>query len=176
MRGLKYWASGVDNFSQNNRITGVTYKLKGFEELSKLLDELPETVQDAVLGDATRVAARDLLPSIRAAAPVHEGKQSQASQRYGTLRENIRAEFLRWTRSRKGIKGWRIVTGDAFWGNFLEFGTRFIPAQRGGGFTNLKWFERAVEENSQRTLAKLTTGILEGINKQANKLIKKYKI
>ena len=174
MRVLNFWLNTVVNYSTNSRITGAIYSLHGFDELDKLLKELPEKVQDAVLKDATRVAARDLLPSIRAAAPDHTGKQSKASQTYGTLKSNIRVEFLRWTRSRRGIKGWRVVTGDAFWGNFLEFGTRFIPCRRGGGFARLGWFKEAVEANGERTLVKLSEGLLAGIEKEANKLIKKY--
>lgn len=165
------------DYVQNNRIKPVTYELKGFKEVSALLEDLPDQMQNTVLKEATKKVAKELLPSIRDAAPVHEGKQSKASARYGTLRQNLRVEFLRWTRNKNGIKGWRVVTGDAFWGNFLEFGTRFIPSSRSQTpWNGLGWFKKGVDENSERSISNLQIYLLDGIDKTCQKLMKKLKI
>lgn len=102
-------------------------KVSGFKEFSALLKELPRNVENRVLQDATNKAMRAALPQMKAAAPVHKEDRSSASKQYGTLKQNIRVSRLK--RVRKGQKGTRIHTGNAFWGFIYEMGSRYQPAR-----------------------------------------------
>lgn len=76
-----------------------------------------------------------ILPARRAiynAAPIgpddrnQDTKSGKIKLKYGKLRENIKKRKAR-NYSDKSKSAY-ISTGDAFWGFFLEFGTRYIPA------------------------------------------------
>lgn len=136
-----------------------SHKLEGFNEFDKLLKELPRSVENKVLQNATLKAMRSALPDVKAAAPRHTGEQSDASKKYGTLRKNIRVIRLR--RVAKGQKGARIDTGNAFWGFILELGSRFIPA--------MPWFAPAVRKSNGKILDTLGKEIGLGIEREAAK-------
>lgn len=135
-------------------------KVGGFEDAHKLLKELPVRVQRNVLQTATRDTLKEVaLKPIKAAAPRHDGKRSQKSKQYGTLFANIRVAKLR--RVRKGEKGARISTGNAFWGFIYEKGSRHQAAR--------PWFApkfRMLEGNMIKTLAdKIGLGIEKEVEK-----------
>jgi HK97 gp10 family phage protein len=138
-------------------------KLQGFEQLSRVLEDLPVNVEKRVLQNATTSAIREAAKEIRKSAPSSEqNQQSEASKEYGKLKRNIKVMRLR--RNEKGARSARVHTGRAFWGYFLEMGTRYIPAR--------PWFAPAFERSQENILKKLAERLKEGIYKEVNKLKK----
>lgn len=136
----------------------VTGHVKGFEEFDKLLRELPQNVENKVLQTATRKAARSVVPLIKAAAPTHTDERSKASKEYGTLKSNIRTSN---TRGKKGQRGTRIHTGNAFWGYIYEMGSRFQAAR--------PWFAPAFSKAQGTMIKTLGDEIGKGIEREAEK-------
>ena len=135
-------------------------KTEGFEELDKALGELPEKVAKRTLQRAVLKSMRDVRGEMSAAAPVSE-TQTNMSLKYGRLRDNIKADKAR--NKKKSAKSAFISTGDAFWGNFVEYGTKYIPAK--------PWFVPKFEQLSGRIL-----DILKGILKtEIEKIFKRLK-
>lgn len=134
-------------------------KVSGFDELDKLLKQLPRNVERRVLQKGTTAAMRSILPDMKAAAPRHDGERSPASKKYGTLLSNIRAARLR--RVRKGEKGTRISTGNAFWGFIYEKGSRYQPAR--------PWFAPTFRRLQSKLIKVLGTEIGKGIEQEAAK-------
>lgn len=103
-------------------------EVKGFREFDRLLKELPRTVENKILREATRDTLKEVvLQPMKDNAPRHDGDRSPASKEYGTLRSNIRVASMK--KKRKGVQGAAIHTGRAFWGYILEKGSRYIPAK-----------------------------------------------
>lgn len=139
--------------------------VSGFKEAEAVLKRLPQRVENRVLQAATMAGARVIRKGVKADAPRGDkGKQSAASKKYKRLSQNIKAQPLKSLRKKKGIRGARITTGNAFWGMFLEFGTRHIAAR--------PWFRPAVSRAQQAAVAKLKTAIGVGVNREAAKLAK----
>lgn len=136
------------------------HRLSGFEEADKVFKQLPLVVSDRVLRDATLSGARVWRQAIKANAPTHTGEQSPMSKQYGTIRRNLRAFSLR--RLKRAQKGARVDTGDAFWGWFLERGTRHIAAK--------PWFLPAAKAALDAVLNKMSQRISERLPKEAEKL------
>jgi len=137
------------------RVSGV----RGLAEAQRALKQLPEKLQGRVMIAAVRNAASLLRTEIRKAAPRGQ-TQSDASKRYGRLRQNVR--LVRLKRVPKGSAAFRVNTGNAFWGVFYEFGTSRQPAR--------PWFRPAIETASDAALDRLRVRLAEGIAKEAEKL------
>ncbi len=137
----------------------------GFAEADKILRELGPQVENRVLQSATSAGARVMAKSVRANAPKGSGKQSVASQKYGRLSKNIKTAVLRIAKA-KGRRGARVSTGDAFWGQFLEFGTRHLSAR--------PWFRPAIEQSKDAAIDKLREFLGRGIEREATKLARKH--
>ena len=100
---------------------------KGFAEFDRLLKELPRTVENKVLREATRDTLKEVvLMGMKESAPRHADERSPASKKYGTLKSNIRVASVK--KKRKNVQGAAIHTGRAFWGFILEKGSRYIAA------------------------------------------------
>lgn len=111
------------------------FDLRGFDELEKALKALGPQVGTKEGQKAVMKGARHIAKNIRAAAPVGDADTSRTYSTatgtvkvdYGHLKRNIRVQ-------RKRKKGANTVagilgTGAAFWGKFLEFGTRKMAAR-----------------------------------------------
>ena len=142
-------------------VARITRNIHGFRELDLLLQKLPQRIENKVLQASTTAGARAMAKEVKAAAPVGAGKQSPASKQYKRLKQNIKVAPLRIARQ-KGRRGSRIYTGNAFWGMFLEFGTRFIAAR--------PWFRPAIERSQGAGIKELREGIARGIDREARKL------
>lgn len=142
----------------------VKFETKGFKELDDALGKLPNNIQKRVLQNAANAGMRVIRKSIIAQAPQNAGVQSPASERYGTLKENISKARKARVRE-KQRKSSYVSSGDAFWGYFLEKGTRYIPATR--------WFSRAVESAKDAALEKVRKSLGKGIDREFKKLAKK---
>ena len=135
--------------------------IHGFKELDRLLQQLPHKVENRVLQAATQAGARVIGKEVRANAPVGSGKRSPASSEYGRLSKNIKVQALKSVRA-KGRRGSRIFTGKAFWGMFLEFGTRHIAAR--------PWFRPAIDRAVPSAIKKLQVALGRGIEREAKKM------
>lgn len=148
----------------------VDFQSDGFKELEAILGSLPEKIENRVLQGATRKALGSIKGDIVAAAPKSTGGVSRSnleglsersinSRTYGQLHRNIKLENKR--RKRKGSRGAAITTGDAFWGNFLEKGTRYIAATF--------WFSAAVRLGAGKVFAELQRELARGIDRELKK-------
>lgn len=136
----------------------ITGKLEGFEKFDRALTSMPARTEHKVLQKATTDALKPMLSALKAAAPRHVGKQSAASEIYGTIVQNLKLRVVKV--KRKGERGASIKTGDAFWSFFLERGTRYISAK--------PWFSPTVSSNTQETFTLLGDKLGEGIEKVWN--------
>lgn len=135
----------------------------GMKELSKALKELPIRVESRLLQNSINYASKAILPDIIAAAPRNDGINiSQQSKRFGSLHSNIKIEKRR--SRRKTIKFSSITIGNAFWGFFLEFGTRFMAAK--------PWFVPAFEKSISKGLSTIKATLEKKIEKEFEKLAK----
>lgn len=124
---------------------GARFDIGGFEELEKALADLAPKVGTKAGQTATRKAGQFVARKVRAAAPMGDADTSRTYRTaggtvtvdYGHLKRNIRVQKRRKV-GRKEV-GTIIGTGNAFWGRFLEFGTRKMAAR--------PWFGPAVRAN-----------------------------
>lgn len=138
--------------------------VSGFREADRLLRELGPTVENRVLQSATMAGARVLAKSVKANAPKGTLKQSPSSKKYGRLTNNIKTQVLRIAK-KKGRRGARVSTGNAFWSQFLEFGTRRMSAR--------PFFRPAIDQALDPALVKLREFLGRGIEREAAKLARK---
>ncbi len=146
----------------------VGIETQGFKELERILAGLPVAVENRVLQSATRGAMQLAKPALVAAAPKSTTEKGLAgmevrsinSRSYGQLHRNLKVENKR--RKRQGARGAALTTGDAFWGNFLEKGTRYIDATF--------WFSNAFRRVNAMVLEELRKRISSGIDKEIKKL------
>jgi len=133
----------------------------GFKNFTKMLQELPTNVQKKVLQQAVNAAIKEGSSKVKAAAPKSDpDHRSAASREYGHLKSNIEVRTVK--RPRPAQKGARIDTGDAFWGNFYELGTRYQAAK--------PWFGPAFQSAVSSMLTMLSDKLASGIEKEAQKL------
>ena len=137
--------------------------INGFAEAEKLLKQLPQNVENRVLQAATTAGARQMQKAVKANAPIGTAEQSPSSKQYKRLSQNIKVQTLKSARQ-KGRRGARVFTGNAFWGMFLEFGTRFISAR--------PWFRPAIVQSQGSAVAKLKDTLGKGIEREAKKLFR----
>jgi len=141
----------------------VRYKIEteGFKELDKALGELPDKIASRTLQRAVSKSMKTVQADFISAAPRSE-IQSQYSKQYGRLSENIKTGRAK--NKDKSAKSAFISTGNAFWGNFVEFGTKYMPAQ--------PWFVPKFEQLSNRVLDILSKTLKEEIEKSFKRLRK----
>jgi HK97 gp10 family phage protein len=125
-------------------------KVEGVSELKAAFEQLGVEVSTRIGVRANREAARLLQSELIQAAP-YDPREKKRAKNYGHLRDNIR---IRRQRA-------RVTTGNAFWGNFLEFGTVRMPAQ--------PWFRPIVESLRELLLGKQIGGLRDGIEREAKK-------
>lgn len=138
----------------------IQFEATGFKELNALLTTLTSKIENKVLASATRSAISKAKPDIVAAAPRSTGERSDASMNYGQLYSNIKVRAKR--RKSRGSRGAVITTLPAFWGNFIELGTRYIAAK--------PWFLPAFKSAQEKMLNELRIKLAAGIEREAKKL------
>jgi HK97 gp10 family phage protein len=133
-------------------------KVEGVSELKAAFEQLGVEVSTRIGVRANREAARLLQSELIQAAP-YDPREKKRAKNYGHLRDNIR---IRRQRARnQGHITMNVTTGNAFWGNFLEFGTVRMPAQ--------PWFRPIVESLRELLLGKQIGGLRDGIEREAKK-------
>lgn len=138
-------------------MTSFKIKTSGFNELDRLLSELPQRVENRVLQKAVTGALREEKKNFQSAAPRDEDGQSAASKLYGRGYKNIKISRIK--RLKKGMRGARITTGNAFWLLIYELGSKYQPAR--------PWFAPTFRGAAERIIASLSRKIGEGITKEA---------
>jgi HK97 gp10 family phage protein len=106
--------------------------VKGLKELDDLLKSLPEEIQRKALASANLAGAQVLREEARSRAPVRSeggpmkvGKNASKARLPGFLRASIKAWRIKG--SGKGSVTHGVgARGMAFYGKFLEFGTKYI--------------------------------------------------
>ena len=111
-------------------------RIDGLKELEKALLQLPKALHGKVLGAAVREGAKEIQGEAKVKAPVsagahHVGKKGRksyiASVKPGHLKRNIK---IRLAKSAKGeAKGYVYVSFKAFYGKFVEYGTKKMSAK-----------------------------------------------
>jgi HK97 gp10 family phage protein len=99
-------------------------KLKGFAELEKALNELPEKIERNIVRSALRQAAKVIEAEAKRQVPVRSGK----------LRDSIRVRFkLKNGRPMATVIAGGTKKGQPFYAHFVEFGAaaHVIKAKRG---------------------------------------------
>lgn len=99
----------------------------GLSQMNKVLQEFAPNIQRRVLQNAVSAGGRVSMNAIKAKAPRHEGPQSPASKKYGTVVKNLSMRAM--SKLRTTARGVRIWTKDAFWAQFYELGTSRQPAR-----------------------------------------------
>jgi len=133
--------------------------IKGFDEVKKLLDQLPDKVSRRIAQSAVTSAARVVQKEVKKAAP-RGTEPSNASRKYGRLRDNIRVIRLRFVKD--GQVAARVDTGSAFWALFIEFGTRYIAAK--------PWFSPAFNNAAGAAFDKMRDTLARRLEKETEKM------
>ena len=136
----------------------VKANITGLGELKKKFQELPLKVENQILQKATTASLMKIKPEMIEAAPAHMDEQSPASKIYGPIKKNIRVIKLK--NLRRGQKGARLDTGNAFWAFFYEKGTRHQPAR--------PWFLPRFTALIDNVVDTVSDQITEGIEKMTS--------
>lgn len=155
--------------------SGRLMQMTGFKELNDVLKQLPkELAQQAVRG-ALRKAAVPILEEARRLAPFgHEAKGRVRVRRtkggkvrianYGKLRGELKIISLPNKNAQAGTSV-AISVGKAYWGMFLEFGTRHMSKR--------PFLRPALEMKAEQALAVLRNELAANIVKIAERLARR---
>lgn len=159
----------TSRFSSMAEGTG-SVRIHGAKEMEQVLRQLPDYIARKVVLSALRKSAEPILDEARILAPV--GKESKGRVRlrqsrrgvvisnYGKLKLNLKIIDI--TKYREYSASVAITVSKAFWGMFLEFGTRHQNAQ--------PFMRPAFEAKKMVALNRLGTFLGEEIEKAATKL------
>lgn len=135
------------------------FEVKGFKELNDKLLSLSDDLNRKVLQKAVSSVLREFARELKTIAPTHEaGNISQYSKQYGSLKKNIRAGKAK---AKKTGKGAFVGTGNAFWGFFLEHGTRKMAAK--------PWFKPLWDSKINKMLEAVKEKIRIGLENEEKK-------
>jgi HK97 gp10 family phage protein len=147
-----------------------TVRISGAKEMEALLLKLPDYLAKQVVTAALKKAAEPILEEARSLAPVGQESKGRVRLRqtrkgvtisnYGKLKLNLRISDISKYRPHDATVA--VTIGKAFWGMFLEFGTRHQNAQ--------PFMRPAFESKKMIALNRLGTFLGEGIEKAAQKL------
>ena len=146
--------------------------ITGAREMEAVLRQLPDYIAKNVLNKALRQAAEPILDEARALAPVGQESKGRVRLRtskrgkvsisnYGKLKLNLRIATV--PANRTPHSATVVVTvGKAFWGMFVEFGTRLMSAK--------PFLRPAFEAKKMESLNRLGKSLGDEIEKAAKKL------
>jgi len=101
--------------------SAITFDVKGLKELDTQLRQLDGKVATRIGRKAVRDPANLLRTVLSLTAPYRTGRRLKGGQDWGHLRDNLKVVSVK--ARKRGLILYRVSTGDAFWGNFLELGT-----------------------------------------------------
>lgn len=143
-------------------------KLTGFKEFQALLQKLPGKIAEKVVAQAAFAGAKVIRDDAKQRAPLgtvphyrsFKGKRGALVQP-GNLRREIRARKAK--REKWGEVRYKVgMTGRAFYGRFLEFGTRKMAAR--------PWLRPAFDNNTNLAIEAQRLAFRRGIEREALKL------
>jgi HK97 gp10 family phage protein len=148
------------------------FGIGGVDDLKRTLAALNTESATKAGTVATREGAKIVKEAFIAAAPVgtegtirtrttKRGKKVKSD--YGRLRDNIVIRKIRGTNQHQ-IK-FAVGVGDAFWGMFLEFGTRFMAAR--------PWMRPAFDAAAARVIDQIGALLGKGIEREGKRLFRK---
>lgn len=150
-------------------------KLEGAKELDAALAALDREVATKLGAKAVRTSASELHGALVEAAPylpgdrVKQWKRSNgtvAQANYGHLRDNLKVRKVPKSKLRKPhFILYQVSTGNAFWGNFLEFGTRYILPR--------PWMKPVFDRLKGKLLEIMTDTLRLGIDRVAKRAARK---
>jgi HK97 gp10 family phage protein len=132
-------------------------KVEGAKALEDALKLLPERTRGKLLTGAVRAGANLVKKEIKARAPVG-AEATKNNRKYGHLRDNI---IVAMDKTRSAVT-YSVGVGRAFWGRFLEFGTRFMAAR--------PFMRPAFEASRDAAVRKMGDILGKGIEREAAKL------
>ena len=132
--------------------------ITGAKELDRVLKLLPKRLAERELISAARAGANVIRKEARARAP-RGSDPSAASERFGSLRSNIRTTRVKKTGFSVEMA---IHNGRAYWGRMLEFGTKHISPQA--------WMTPAFDTSAGSALNKVGERLGKGLEKTAKEL------
>lgn len=147
-------------------------RITGAREMAAVLLQLPHYIAKQALTKALREAAEPILDEARALAPVGQEAKGRVRLRrtkrgkvtisnYGKLKLSLRIANV--PANQTPHSATVVVTvGKAFWGLFVEFGTRFMAAR--------PFMRPAFESKKMEALNRLGESLGEQIEKAAKKL------
>jgi HK97 gp10 family phage protein len=139
--------------------SALSLDLEGGPELERALLALGKKVATRIGRKAVRDPTRFLQAEMTLVAPYLEGARPGRSGQYGHLRDNLKVVSVR--SKAPGLLLYRVTTGNAFWGNFLEFGTVNIAAQ--------PWMRPTVDRNTSRIITMQIQVLKTGIEQEAKR-------
>lgn len=134
----------------------------GFKEIEKVLKALPGRLAEAELTKATRAGANVIRKEARARAP-RGGVSSEMSKKFGPLHKKIRSARVK--KTRRSVE-FVVNEGSAFYGGFLEFGTRHISPR--------PWLTPAFDVSAQAAIVKVGERLGKGVEKLTTELAGKF--
>lgn len=137
-------------------------QVQGFAEFERLLKALPKRLAERELVNGVRAGARVIVKEAKARAP-RGGVPSEMSQKFGPLHAKIRARRVK--KSKLSVE-FAIDAGSAFYGAFLEFGTKNIAPR--------PWLTPAFDVSKDAAVRKLGERLGRGISKVAAELAGKF--
>lgn len=136
-----------------------TVGLKGLEETVRGFQNLGEASKKRIVRNASRAGATEMQKALKGAAPVGDVR-SKASEEHGRLSKNIKVEQLK--AGGEFLPYYLVTTGKAFWGWFLDMGTKHIRP----GY----WFRNCVEITRPAILKKMVEGIRNSLVREIEKM------
>lgn len=134
----------------------------GFKEIEQVLKALPGRLAERELTNATRAGANVIRKEARARAP-RGGVSSAMSKKFGPLHKKIRSRRVK--KTRRSVE-FVINEGSAFYGKFLEFGTKNIAPQ--------PWITPAFDTKASAAVQKVFERLAKGVEKTTTELAGKF--
>ena len=141
----------------------ISIDLAGLKEFETALLGMDKAVAGRIGRKAVREPALVLRTVLSLTAPYLPGRRDHRGVSYGHLRDNLKVVSVR--ARTPGMILYRVSTGDAFWGNFLELGTANMPAQ--------PWMRPQVDRMTGEIIATEVRVLKAGIEAQAKKQAKR---
>lgn len=153
-----------------------TVRITGAREMEAVLRQLPQHIAKQALTKALRAAAEPILDEARALAPVGQESKGRVRLRttrrgkvaianYGKLKLSLRIATVPASQTPHSATV-AVSVGKAFWGLFVEFGTRFMSAR--------PFLRPAFEAKKTEALNRLGKALGDEIEKAATKLAGLY--
>ena len=154
-------------------MANVTIKVTGLKEMSRMLIQLPKTIESKVVHKSLSDGAKIVAKRLKALTPVAakdstNNKLASRNHKKGNLKRSVGVKRV----TGLGDTTYMAVAGyrtrgkhDGWYGRFIDFGTNSIRAER--------YTEKAFNSVGRRGGILVLKGLTSHIDKEINKLIKK---